>query len=161
MLDTSILLETCRWDYCSCQNYDNPSECACESMNVYVESCALKGVRSLAAWRDDRTCPMKCAGGKVYRTCGPSQGQAVCGQLNEKLSDNIDDDRCVEGCYCPDGLVLHEQKCIRHEQCPCRLRGKYFEPGTQVPKDCNTCTCQKGQWICTQVRYNLIRKKFE
>lgn len=90
---------------------------------------------------------MKCTGGRFYMSCGPKTGQPVCGSSVEKSEDET----CEEGCYCPPGTVLHESKCITKDQCPCRLRGKSFAPGTNVPKDCNTCTCVEGQWVCTQV----------
>lgn len=45
---------------------------------------------------------------------------------------------CEEGCYCPEGMRLHENQCIAQEQCPCYLRGKPFQAGQKVAKDCNT-----------------------
>lgn len=92
---------------------------------------------------------MKCTGGRIYKSCGSPTGQPVCGGVSVLLGIN---DGCVEGCYCPDGTVLHEGKCISAEECPCRLRGKFFPPGASVPKDCNTCTCSEGKWVCTQVK---------
>lgn len=90
---------------------------------------------------------MVCSGGKVYMPCGPAKGQPICGSNTEIF----DEETCMEGCYCPKGTVLHETKCITKDMCPCRLRGKDFPPGFSVPKDCNTCTCVEGQWVCTQV----------
>lgn len=94
---------------------------------------------------------MKCTGGKIYMACGPSKGQAVCGTSTEIFEE---DDKCVEGCYCPQGTVIHDSRCITRDKCPCRLRGKNFPAGTSVPKKCNTCTCSEGQWVCTQVKEN-------
>lgn len=91
---------------------------------------------------------MVCTGGKVYKACGSTKVQPVCGASVELPEDP---GTCVEGCYCPEGTVLHENKCITKDHCPCRLRGKSFAPGASVPKDCNTCTCNDGQWLCTQV----------
>lgn len=90
---------------------------------------------------------MQCTGGKIYMPCGPKGGQPVCGSAVETPEDEV----CEEGCYCPEGTVLHENKCITKNKCPCRLRGKSFPSGASIPKDCNTCTCSEGQWICTQV----------
>ncbi|XP_017781781.1 PREDICTED: hemocytin [Nicrophorus vespilloides] len=144
VLDTTVLLDACRWDYCSCESSD-PEECACETVNVFVRACAYNGVNDLGIWRDEKTCPMKCTGGHVYMPCAPVGGQAVCGASVEKTEG------CEEGCYCPIGTVMHDGKCITRDKCPCRLRGKDFPSGSSVPKDCNTCTCSEGQWICTQV----------
>lgn len=90
---------------------------------------------------------MNCTGGKIYQSCGPSKGQASCGAAPQQH----DNDKCIEGCYCPQGTVLHENHCITKDNCPCRLHGKNYPPNSQVPKDCNTCTCNNGQWVCTQV----------
>jgi von Willebrand factor len=148
VIDVSLLLDACRWDYCYCKNRE-PSVCACETMNVYVRACSYKGVKNLAAWRDEKTCPMQCTGGKVYKACGPAAGQPVCGASTEEEEDS--GEGCVEGCYCPEGTVLHENRCITRDKCPCMLRTKIFPPGAEVPKECNTCTCSEGKWICTQV----------
>lgn len=109
---------------------------------------------------------MKCTGGKIYLTCMPKNGQQMCGSASVPPES---DEECIEGCYCPEGnneiviivlsykpfnslgTVLHDNKCITKDQCPCRLRGKNFSPGASIPKDCNTCTCSNGEWECTQV----------
>lgn len=79
--------------------------------------------------------------------CGPKT-QPSCS--TDAVAKGKEDLSCEEGCFCPDGTVLHEGKCISVEQCPCRLRGKSFQPGASVPKGCNTCTCLSGKWLCTQ-----------
>lgn len=84
--------------------------------------------------------------------CGPANGQAVCGGVSELGDDNVP---CEEGCYCPEGTVLHNSQCILKSSCPCLYRGKEQPPGASIPKDCNTCTCMEGKWICTQV-YKFI-----
>ncbi|EFA10333.2 hemocytin [Tribolium castaneum] len=144
VMDVNLLLDACRWDFCGCKT--DPSVCACETMNVYVRACAYKGVTNLAAWRDENTCPMQCTGGKIYQPCAPPGGQPVCGSTTEHSEEG-----CVEGCYCPPGTVLHDNKCITRDKCPCRLRTKQFPPGAEVPKECNTCTCSEGKWVCTQL----------
>ncbi|ERL85336.1 hypothetical protein D910_02756 [Dendroctonus ponderosae] len=146
-MDLTALLDSCKWDYCSCKDSDK-STCTCETLEVYVKDCSHKGVKTIVQWRDEKTCPMKCTGGKVYMPCGPKNGQPMCGTVSMLPED---DDSCNEGCYCPEGTVLHENRCITKEQCPCKLRGKKFDPGASIPKDCNTCTCSNGQWDCTQV----------
>lgn len=58
-MDISVLLDACRWDYCNCE-YEDPTECACETLNVYVRECSHKGVSNLATWRDENTCREYC-----------------------------------------------------------------------------------------------------
>lgn len=101
---------------------------------------------------------MKCTGGRIYKACGPAKGQPGCGATVEINDEN---EPCVEGCFCPEGTVLHNDKCITKDKCPCKLRGKTFQPGQSVPKECNTCICNQGQWVCTQVILNLIVYEFK
>ncbi|KFW82831.1 Mucin-5B, partial [Manacus vitellinus] len=57
---------------------------------------------------------------------------------------------CVSGCMCPDGLVLDGSGgCIPKDQCPCVHGGHFYKPGETIKVDCNTCTCNKRQWNCT------------
>lgn len=92
---------------------------------------------------------MTCTGGKIYKACGPAAGQPVCGASTEQSEDAKKG--CVEGCYCPEGTVLHNNQCITRDKCPCKLRSKDFPPGAEVSKECNTCNCNNGKWICTQI----------
>ncbi|KAG7205161.1 hypothetical protein KM043_018256 [Ampulex compressa] len=141
------LEKACIWDYCACP-HDDKMICVCETMNVYIRQCAHKKIISLSGWRNNNTCPMACSNGRIYMGCGP-KAEASCWNSVEAKSQDAD---CEEGCFCPGGTVTHDGKCISPEQCPCRLRGKLFQPGVSVPKDCNTCTCSSGKWICTQIR---------
>lgn len=106
---------------------------------------------------------MKCAGGRVYMPCSPSGGQPTCGTVIEQPESSS---ACEEGCYCPEGTVWHNSACITKDRCSCRLRGKDFPPGSTLPKDCNTCTCVDGKWVCTQaskrnfgIRLKFLKKK--
>lgn len=82
-------------------------------------------------------------------SCGPKTHPSCGTELTSKTDSDSD---CEEGCFCPSGSVLHDGQCISPEECPCRLRGKFFKPGTSVAKVCNTCTCSLGKWICTETR---------
>lgn len=55
VMDTSLLLDTCRWDYCACKDSD-PTNCACNTLNVYIRECSHKGITNVANWRDENTC---------------------------------------------------------------------------------------------------------
>nr|CAD7397465.1 unnamed protein product [Timema cristinae] len=146
VLKPDLYYQACRWDYCACKD-ENRTSCACNSLAVYARECNRLGVHSVINWRDEETCPMRCTGGRVYSSCG-TNSQETCGSGAEHAPSS---DRCEEGCYCPSGTVLHEQQCIPKTQCPCQLRGKTFTPGYTIPKECNTCKCTDGQWVCTQV----------
>ncbi|KAJ9596531.1 hypothetical protein L9F63_012430, partial [Diploptera punctata] len=152
VIDVMPYYEACKWDYCSCplSGNTNRKQCACESIAVFVKACNQIGNKAaVKTWRDDDTCPMTCSGGRVYHPCAPHT-QETCRSVSTAVtlaSTHI----CEEGCYCPIGTVLHDQRCVEREQCPCQLRSRWFQPGQKVPKGCNTCTCVNGQWSCTQV----------
>ncbi|CAH2073181.1 unnamed protein product, partial [Iphiclides podalirius] len=147
VMDVSLLLEACQWDYCACTTSLSPEECACKTVSVYAKECLRHGVEEMKTWRDSDTCPMQCPDGKIYRSCG-TDTQPSCAFPLATKSDNSS---CVEGCFCPDGLFLEGGRCIPKVECPCRVRNQSFPPGTVLKKSCNTCTCQAGEWICTQV----------
>uniref|UniRef100_A0A2K6UAH8 Mucin 2, oligomeric mucus/gel-forming n=1 Tax=Saimiri boliviensis boliviensis TaxID=39432 RepID=A0A2K6UAH8_SAIBB len=58
---------------------------------------------------------------------------------------------CVSGCVCPDGLMDDGRGgCVAEEKCPCVHNKDLYSPGDKIKVDCNTCTCQKGRWACSQ-----------
>ncbi|KAG6461849.1 hypothetical protein O3G_MSEX012891 [Manduca sexta] len=148
VMDVSMLLEACQWDYCACTTSLSPEECACSTVSVYAKECLRHGVEEMKNWRDADTCPISCPDGKLYKSCGPDVQPSCAFPSPPNKADNSS---CVEGCFCPEGLLLEGGRCIPKSECPCRLRNKSFKPGTVLPKDCNTCTCQAGEWTCTQV----------
>ncbi|XP_026826604.1 hemocytin isoform X2 [Ooceraea biroi] len=140
------VITACLWDYCACE-YDDKRKCACDTVDVYIRQCAYKGIAQSTAWRSNDTCPISCDSGRVYMTCGPKVETSCTSGVETKSSTE-----CEEGCFCPAGTLEHQGKCVSPEECPCKLRGKLFQPGTSVPKGCNTCTCTSGKWVCTQVQ---------
>uniref|UniRef100_A0A1B0D0P6 Uncharacterized protein n=1 Tax=Phlebotomus papatasi TaxID=29031 RepID=A0A1B0D0P6_PHLPP len=144
--NTDMLIESCVSDYCFCPDSEHPEKCSCDGVSVFAQDCAFQGVELEHGWRDMEVCPLPCSDGRIYKACGPSS-EPSCGvaMTNEK------DAQCREGCFCPDGTIQHEGKCIDPFQCPCQLRGKSFKAGSKVKKDCNTCTCENGAWKCTDV----------
>nr|XP_023510678.1 LOW QUALITY PROTEIN: mucin-2 [Equus caballus] len=58
---------------------------------------------------------------------------------------------CVSGCVCPEGLIDDGRGgCVVEEDCPCVHNKGFFSRGDKIKVDCNTCTCQRGRWACTQ-----------
>lgn len=139
-------------EYCNCHSEDNPSNCNCNAFSVYVKECQFKGNQLRNGWRSSEVCrkypiritmksiiddfmftAMKCDKERVYMPCGPATDTS-CGSAVE----NAVVESCNEGCFCPEGTLQHQGKCIPIDQCPCRLRNKVFEAGSEVKKDCNT-----------------------
>jgi von Willebrand factor len=88
---------------------------------------------------------LNCTNGRVYKSCGPVN-ENHCGSAIESDSFN-----CREGCFCPDGTLLSDGVCVKKEQCPCVLKGKAFPPQSKIRRDCNTCTCESGNWKCSTI----------
>ncbi|KFU88698.1 Mucin-2, partial [Chaetura pelagica] len=58
---------------------------------------------------------------------------------------------CVSGCVCPEGLFDDGKGgCVEERDCPCIHNNQWYSPGQKITVDCNTCTCQKGVWSCTE-----------
>lgn len=68
---------------------------------------------------------VKCDADLVYNRCGPKV---------ERTCDNAEDKSgCVAGCFCPNGMVKHEGKCVRLEKCPCTSdEGIIFKAGSET-----------------------------
>ncbi|XP_041337051.1 mucin-2 [Pyrgilauda ruficollis] len=57
---------------------------------------------------------------------------------------------CVSGCVCPEGLFDDGRGgCVEQKDCPCIHNNEWYSSGDKIKVDCNTCTCQKGVWKCT------------
>ncbi|XP_063015610.1 mucin-2 [Melospiza melodia melodia] len=58
---------------------------------------------------------------------------------------------CVSGCVCPEGLFDDGRGgCVEQKDCPCIHNNEWYYSGGKIKVDCNTCTCQKGVWKCTE-----------
>uniref|UniRef100_A0A8C5TPN8 Mucin 2, oligomeric mucus/gel-forming n=1 Tax=Malurus cyaneus samueli TaxID=2593467 RepID=A0A8C5TPN8_9PASS len=58
---------------------------------------------------------------------------------------------CVSGCVCPEGLFDDGRGgCVEEKDCPCMHNNEWYSSGDKIKVDCNTCTCQKGVWKCTE-----------
>ncbi|NXO00105.1 MUC2 protein, partial [Rhinopomastus cyanomelas] len=57
---------------------------------------------------------------------------------------------CVSGCVCPEGLFDDGRGgCVEEKDCPCIHNNQWYSSGDKITVDCNSCTCQKGFWSCT------------
>ncbi|KAG7174163.1 Mucin-5AC-like 1 [Homarus americanus] len=146
VVDVEPYINACRWDYCDCDSQDREA-CACESFAAFYKECTSVGSDIPGGWRSHDLCLTECGPGKVYNPC-MSTIQSRCGQP----SDGVAPDFCVEGCDCPEGLMLHQDLCIPASDCPCTYRNKEYSAGDTIPNDCNSCTCLGGEWVCTEVK---------
>jgi hypothetical protein len=53
------------------------------------------------------------------------------------INQTCDDNQCIEGCFCPVGMVLdYNGFCVLPEECPCVNNGKIFYDGQHVESNC-------------------------
>nr|XP_045016023.1 SCO-spondin [Jaculus jaculus] len=135
--------EWCVYDTCGCDS-GGDCECLCSAIATYADECARHGHH--VRWRSQELCPLQCEGGQLYEACGP-----ICPPTCHDHHDPgwlCQAVPCVEGCFCPEGALLHGGACVELAACPCEWNGSFFPPGTVLQKDCGNCACQEGQWHC-------------
>lgn len=96
-------------------------------MNIYLVNCRtqVKITPFLA---------VSCPNNLVHMECGSS-----CQKTCTSVGTTCQDTSCVDGCFCPHGMVLNAGKCIMADQCPCtKPDGTEYHAGQVIPKDCNT-----------------------
>ncbi|XP_031969068.1 mucin-2 [Corvus moneduloides] len=95
----------------------------------------------------------ECSSNKTYFDCNASSKWTS--QTPVQLSchtPQIDhfQTECVSGCVCPQGLFDDGRGgCVEQKNCPCSHNNDWYSSGEKIKVDCNTCTCQKGTWKCT------------
>ncbi|XP_035520751.1 mucin-2-like [Morone saxatilis] len=159
-------------DGCSCSEglYLNENgicvpveKCSCYHNEVYIKpgkSISIKdehcvctnGILHCRSWR---TRSSLCPSPQVYFNCST----ATTGELGLQCArtclnldnDDCDSTECESGCQCPSGLLFDGKgACVKENECPCQHDGHIYAPGTQIPNQCNTCTCKSGNWECTE-----------
>merc|ERR1712176_128491 len=140
LVDVETALYNCKYDTCSC--FD--SSCACHAVKEYVKECQEKGVTTLASWRDKATyCTLTCPEGFSYDSCG-SFCPPTCGDKNPKCGKQKG--KCNEGCFCPKGMYLVGEKCVKESECQCEHDGEVKEIGSSWEDEdiCKDCVCREG-----------------
>nr|XP_014342845.1 PREDICTED: SCO-spondin [Latimeria chalumnae] len=134
----------CVFDACGCDS-GGDCECLCTAIAAYAEECNRRGL--YIRWRTQDLCPMQCDNGLVYEACGPVCPQ-TCDNLGEEPLLHCGAISCVEGCFCPEGMVMQGDSCVDASECQCTWDNTSFLPGTVVTQDCRNCTCHSGRWRC-------------
>ncbi|XP_076800960.1 uncharacterized protein LOC143445613 isoform X3 [Clavelina lepadiformis] len=130
------------------------SHCTCYHRNVaYSPGIRRQSVCDMCtcrngAWKcepiPECTPETVCEEGMVWSNC--TECQRTC----DNMDMACERDQCHEGCGCPVGLVLDNDKCIAPESCPCTERGKSYSEGKWIKRDCNYCQCKNTKWKCTE-----------
>ncbi|XP_009468620.1 PREDICTED: mucin-2 [Nipponia nippon] len=117
--------------------------CVCRNAKV---QCTSVTIRMKSA--------TECSSSKTYFDCNASPKWTL--QTPVQLSchtprtDHFQAE-CVSACVCPEGLFDDGKGgCVEEKDCPCTHNNQWYSPGQKITVDCNTCTCQKGLWNCTE-----------
>ena len=145
VVDPTKYYQRCVHDSCGCDR-GGDCECLCTSIAAYGTACTHAGVS--IQWRSQANCPMQCDHGKVYKSCG-NPCEKSCRYLDYPRGQHCSIIDCVEGCFCETGMIEHNGKCIKEEECPCFIDEGEFPPGTLLYKNCQNCTCQGGSFNCS------------
>ncbi|CAH2247939.1 c-binding -like [Pelobates cultripes] len=135
VINPSIYFDTCVYDLCEL-NMDPGS--LCNSLQSYAEVCQSHGV-TIHPWRNETFCPLNCPSNSHYDQCG-----TACPTTCVPGSSSNCNLPCAEGCFCNDGYVLYDKKCVPSNQCGCWDGDKYYSVGTEFWSDdtCSSkCTC--------------------
>uniref|UniRef100_A0A674GH51 von Willebrand factor n=1 Tax=Taeniopygia guttata TaxID=59729 RepID=A0A674GH51_TAEGU len=140
-VDHEPYISLCERDICACPQ---GMDCHCPALLEYARSCAHQGV-ILEGWPEESSCRPRCPVGMEYKEC-----VSPCAKTCQSLNINeVCHGQCVDGCSCPEGLLLDGEHCIESTDCSCIHSGKHYPPGFTISQDCNSCICRRGTWICS------------
>ncbi|XP_074227480.1 mucin-2 [Camelus bactrianus] len=138
------------------------AKCSCYHHGLYLEAgevvlrqeerCVCQNGRLLC--KQVRLIDQNCMAPKIHVDCNNLTALAIRNPRAascQTLAAGSYQTECISGCVCPEGLLDDGQGgCVVEEQCPCVHNSDVYPPGAKIRVDCNTCTCQKGRWACTQ-----------
>ncbi|KAM4744336.1 otogelin [Anableps anableps] len=117
----------------------------CQVFSEYARACAHAD-HPLHNWRQHiPQCVKQCPLGLQYReciSCCPQSCNLERTCIDSKLA-------CLDGCYCPEGLIYEDGSCVAPADCPCEYHGMFYPSGQTLQEECNNCTCVGGVWNCT------------
>ncbi|XP_016281164.2 otogelin-like protein isoform X1 [Monodelphis domestica] len=141
-IDPYSYIASCINDLCN----TNDDHTYCRAATEYARACSHVGY-PIQEWRDDfPACVDKCDDSLVHRDC-ISCCPPTCTFEKECLGSNL---HCLDGCYCPDGLIMDNGTCVALEKCPCSYRGLSYSVGSIIEQECSECVCVGGTWNCTK-----------
>uniref|UniRef100_A0A3B4UGN6 Otogelin like n=1 Tax=Seriola dumerili TaxID=41447 RepID=A0A3B4UGN6_SERDU len=150
-IDPNPFVASCVSDLCVNKTFcietkSDDEETFCRALVEYTRACSHVGY-PVREWRDSfPSCNDGCEESFVYRDC-ISCCPPTCTFEKECLGTNL---HCLDGCYCPDGLILQNGTCIAVSQCPCVYHGTSYVQGHVLQQGCSVCVCMGGMWNCTE-----------
>ncbi|RXM32776.1 Otogelin-like protein [Acipenser ruthenus] len=149
MLPAVPVIYVCKSAYCLSEDDDT----FCRAVTEYTRACSHAGY-PVREWRESfPACTLTashtlsychfaadgCENSFVHRDC-ISCCPPTCTFERECLGSNL---HCLDGCYCPDGLIMENGSCISVANCPCVYHGTSYPLGYVLEQGCSVCTCGK------------------
>ncbi|XP_077997896.1 BMP-binding endothelial regulator protein-like [Glandiceps talaboti] len=110
VVDVGPYFSSCVTDVCECPS---KQDCQCEATLAYHRQCIREGVN--IKWGKRHVCKVEvCPRGGVYDICAPACQRSCTNRNDVNQCRKI----CQPGCTCPEDTVLHDNECIKPEECP-------------------------------------------
>ncbi|XP_077865072.1 IgGFc-binding protein-like [Saccoglossus kowalevskii] len=145
-VDPGFYQDSCIMDV----QYSLPSTTeGCSVVADYVNQCNVAGVE-IGDWRSGTQCEIDCpVAGTAYNHCGPLC-PPTCLEPHP-LQSCVE--KCTEGCFCADGLVLDEGGvCVEESKCGCYYLETLYRFHEELPNE-KYCCCNVTDKICVGERY--------
>ncbi|XP_059920761.1 mucin-2-like [Gadus macrocephalus] len=139
------------------------NKCPCYHNGVHIKpgkSISIKEQHCLCSngklhCRTWKTSSQACPTPKVYLNCSSTDvrdlGVQCARTCRNTESDSCYSTECESGCQCPSGLLDDGKgSCVKEHECPCEHDRTLYASGSEIKDQCNTCTCRKGNWECTE-----------
>ncbi|MGH0140233.1 UNVERIFIED_CONTAM: hypothetical protein FKN15_070894 [Acipenser sinensis] len=141
-IDPNPYVASCASDLCVSGDDDT----FCRAVTEYTRACSHAGY-PVREWRESfPACTDGCEDSFVHRDC-ISCCPPTCTFERQCLGSNL---HCLDGCYCPDGLIMENGSCISVANCPCVYHGTSYPLGYVLEQGCSVCICSGGLWNCTE-----------
>ncbi|KAK3102092.1 hypothetical protein FSP39_008657 [Pinctada imbricata] len=122
----SEYFESCKVDVCENEGEPSLETIKCQTFQGYAEDCKEEGFH--VKWRTSRFCPGKCDDPNMeYKESG-QRCTPTC--VDQNMNNDSCSDEGISGCFCKDGFVLSDMKCVQKSECGCRdVKGQYYPIG--------------------------------
>ena len=115
--------------------------CACAPLNKFAGDCKAEAGVDTDGWQlnfPNSKCTVDCPEGTTFMAKGPKPAPS-CGNPNGGA-------QAQAGCFCPEGEMMEDGKCVSLENCQCEYAGQLYGTGEKFEKgaECQTCTCTGG-----------------
>ncbi|XP_071447163.1 hemocytin-like [Hetaerina americana] len=138
VVDPEPFLVSCRSDICHSTDKEKSS---CQSLDAYSRECSREGV--CLEWKTHQLCPFECPEGLEYHQCGTG-----CFETCDLHKTELCSMSSIDGCYCPNGKVWKDKKCIDVSLCKACDEEGHFPGDVWYPNQCEECSCTDSSKVC-------------